>query len=69
MNGANQIHLTIDHLQQIVDMAKETHASYGVDTVPIVRITKTAFRQCHDTEDKVGCELLTSCTIPENVEE
>ena len=63
----NQIHLTIESLEQIVINAKELRKSNPLLT-DIVRITKTASRQDGAVEDKVETSLLIGCTIPENVE-
>ena len=68
MDTPNQIHVSIDYLQDIVDGARRMHKENPNGTVPIIRITKTGWRQVHEAQDKVECKLLTSCTITENIE-
>lgn len=68
MDGENQIHVSIEKLEQIVTKAK-TIQKENSGMSNIVRITKTAFRQTGDAEDKIEHYLLASCTIPESVVE
>ncbi len=64
----DQMHLSIDSLQSIVDEARTLHQKNPNTTVPIVRITKTAWRQTPEAEDTVSYELLEAVSINENVE-
>lgn len=68
MDTPNQIHLTIDYLQEIVDGARRMHKENPRSTSTIIRITKIGWRDGHEAIDKVDCKLLTSCTITENIE-
>jgi len=67
METPNQLHLTIEQLEDIVDQAKSLRHKHK-DRSPIVRITKTASRQDLRSTDKIELDLLMSSSTTENHE-
>jgi len=62
----SQIHLSIATLESLLKSAKKTKAE-GHNLSDIVRITKTAYRQPGEAEDKVETHILTANTTHPSV--
>jgi hypothetical protein len=68
MDKPNQIHISIEQGLRVFEEAQRLHKE-NPNTVPIVRLSKTASRQGQDHEDKFQYELLVASTVPQNIEE
>jgi hypothetical protein len=60
----NSIQLSIETLERILETSKDLHQKHS-NTIPIIRISKTAERQYPDHQDKFEYSILLKSTDPQ----